>query len=582
MHFLLLLLLCAPLFAQPFPPDSVWTFQYDNGGDEFFYDAIEVEDGYLLCGESREWNTQAGVALLVKIDFTGQLVWERTYPEDGYVRFVRFDEYGTVLANSLSENGLSTGGFYSQIEFADGTLFDRVTVDSTHSASLSWGNTDADHSWGIRQFCFSYTAGSGQETLVWATRYGWSDPEYEEFNPGVSFVCTGSRARVYSDPFFYGYVRDFENGDSEAGFFKVNSETGVHALRIFGGDGNEHFNSHYEATWFPEPSVTLVGATSSFGNDGSDLWIVKLDSVGDSLWSRHYGGLSYEDGVEIVEATDEGFVIAGNFSSEDINFEQSDFWLLKVDDNGDSVWSVLAGGEESDHCEGMIETQGGFLLFGNSMSFTAPGWDACAMLLGYDPDLAVSPNQLNFGPTQVGDSTLRTLSLINTGSNLLTVSEVIGNAVYHPNFPQWAQIEVGDTFDVEVYFAPTANGNYIDTLEVRSDAISGTKYIRVLGAGIGGSAANETPLPLEFRLHSAYPNPFNNSTQFTLDLPHASRVTLSIFDIRGRLQTTLNNSELSAGSHTFAFDASNRAAGLYFLRATSAEFTTTQKLVLLK
>ena len=139
MHLLILLLLCAPLFAQPFPPDSVWTFHYDNGGDEFFYDAIEVEDGYLLCGESRAWNAQAGVALLVKIDFNGQLVWERTYPEDGYVRLVRFDEYGTVLANSLSENGLSTGGFYSQIEFADGSLFDRVTVDSAHSASLSSG-----------------------------------------------------------------------------------------------------------------------------------------------------------------------------------------------------------------------------------------------------------------------------------------------------------------------------------------------------------------------------------------------------------------------------------------------------------
>jgi hypothetical protein len=325
----------------------------------------------------------------------------------------------------------------------------------------------------------------------------------------------------------------------------------------------------------------FVGQTRSLTNGTPDLWVVK-DFNNILLWSHTYGGLSTEEGVEIVNSSGSGFIIAGNFSSEDINFEQSDFWLLKVDENGDSVWSVLAGGEESDHCEGMIETQAGYLLFGNSMSFTAPGWDGCAMFLGYVPDLAVSPSQLNFGPAQVGDSTLRTLSLINSGSNILTVSEVIGNAVYHPHFPQWAQIEVGDTFDVEIYFAPSANGNYIDTLEVRSDAISGTKYIRVLGAGIGGSAAHDTPLPLEFRLHSAYPNPFNNSTQFTLDLPHATRVTLSVFDIQGRLQSTLNNSELPAGSHLFTFDVLNHAAGLYFLRATSSEFTATKKLVLLK
>ena len=46
--------------AQSFPPDSVWTFGFDDGGDEYFYDAIEVSDGFLLCGEAREWNAMAG------------------------------------------------------------------------------------------------------------------------------------------------------------------------------------------------------------------------------------------------------------------------------------------------------------------------------------------------------------------------------------------------------------------------------------------------------------------------------------------------------------------------------------------
>lgn len=80
MHLLIfLIILTTSCLAQPFPPDSVWTFAFDDGGDEYFYDAIEVSDGYLLCGEAREWNAMAGEALLVKIDRNGELVWERRY-----------------------------------------------------------------------------------------------------------------------------------------------------------------------------------------------------------------------------------------------------------------------------------------------------------------------------------------------------------------------------------------------------------------------------------------------------------------------------------------------------------------------
>jgi len=88
--------------------------------------------------------------------------------------------------------------------------------------------------------------------------------------------------------------------------------------------------------------------------------------------------------------------------------------------------------------------------------------------------------------------------------------------------------------------------------------------------------------PESFVLHPAYPNPFNPSANFTLDVVRTQDIELQVFDITGRLVETLHSGRLNAGSHHFIWSPLTAASGMYFVRAHSTDLSQTIKLVLLK
>ena len=93
---------------------------------------------------------------------------------------------------------------------------------------------------------------------------------------------------------------------------------------------------------------------------------------------------------------------------------------------------------------------------------------------------------------------------------------------------------------------------------------------------------NNVALPTRFALHSAYPNPFNPSTQLRFDVPSASQVSLRIFDLTGREVTTLVDGRREPGVYRTTWNAGSLATGVYFARLDAGDFTQTQKLLLLK
>jgi hypothetical protein len=88
--------------------------------------------------------------------------------------------------------------------------------------------------------------------------------------------------------------------------------------------------------------------------------------------------------------------------------------------------------------------------------------------------------------------------------------------------------------------------------------------------------------PSQFVMQSAYPNPFNPTTTISFTLPEANRVTLSVYDISGKLVTTLVDGYREAGVQQVTFDGSNLASGIYFCRIQASNLTAMQKLVLMK
>jgi hypothetical protein len=86
-----------------------------------------------------------------------------------------------------------------------------------------------------------------------------------------------------------------------------------------------------------------------------------------------------------------------------------------------------------------------------------------------------------------------------------------------------------------------------------------------------------------FRLTSAYPNPFNPTTQFTLTLEQRQNVLIEVYNLLGRRVAQLHDGQLEAKErHTFTFEADNLPSGLYLIRTVGATFSNTQQVTLLK
>ena len=89
-------------------------------------------------------------------------------------------------------------------------------------------------------------------------------------------------------------------------------------------------------------------------------------------------------------------------------------------------------------------------------------------------------------------------------------------------------------------------------------------------------------VPENFTLSQNYPNPFNPSTQIKFSIPVASFVTLEVYSALGGKVRTLVNKGMSAGVHSFNFDASDLSSGMYFYRIKANDYVEIKKMLLIK
>jgi glucose/arabinose dehydrogenase len=102
------------------------------------------------------------------------------------------------------------------------------------------------------------------------------------------------------------------------------------------------------------------------------------------------------------------------------------------------------------------------------------------------------------------------------------------------------------------------------------------------GFANGVTSGNAEILPARIELMNAYPNPFNPETVLRFVLPEAAHVNLTVFDISGRQVATLVNGMQEAGVHQVAFQGSSLPSGVYIYRFQSGDFTTVNKMTLIK
>jgi len=89
-------------------------------------------------------------------------------------------------------------------------------------------------------------------------------------------------------------------------------------------------------------------------------------------------------------------------------------------------------------------------------------------------------------------------------------------------------------------------------------------------------------VPLDFTLNQNYPNPFNPSTIIQYSIPHASRVTLKVYDVLGRVVEVLVDEQKNAGTYAVEFEGKALSSGVYYYRLTTNSNADVKRMLLLK
>jgi hypothetical protein len=118
----------------------------------------------------------------------------------------------------------------------------------------------------------------------------------------------------------------------------------------------------------------IVGTTESFGAGEGDIYLIKTNLIGETLWTRSFGGTSYDYGGSARQTSDGGYIIAG--SKSDV-FPFLDLFLIKTNSDGDTLWTKSYNYGRS-LCNDIQQTSdGGYVIAGGLFS----GPDYCIPFL---------------------------------------------------------------------------------------------------------------------------------------------------------------------------------------------------------
>jgi hypothetical protein len=127
--------------------------------------------------------------------------------------------------------------------------------------------------------------------------------------------------------------------------------------------GNEVINSAQQTS---DGGYILAGERRNSTGGASDIYIIKTNTIGDTVWTKTYGGADSDEANAIMQTTDGGYISAGIYGSA-TSF-MSTAYLMKMDMNGDTVWMKIYGGLGAKEASSVVQTSdGGYILTGWSV-----------------------------------------------------------------------------------------------------------------------------------------------------------------------------------------------------------------------
>ncbi len=213
--------------------------------------------------------------------------------------------------------------------------------------------------------------------ILWEKSFGYGGAD-----SGISVTQTQDQGYIISGVLDVTASGGSGNTSRHAGgdywILKLNPVGDILWSRYFGGNFSDIPQGVIETA---SNQLIIVGTSDSVDTDIStnigsyDFWVIKLSNSGDLLWEKSYGGTEIDEARAIVASGDGNFIIAGDTRSSNANVSSNngaaDLWLIKIDTNGNLLWENTIGGTSFDVARALVKTtDNGFLLAGSSRSNT--------------------------------------------------------------------------------------------------------------------------------------------------------------------------------------------------------------------
>lgn len=470
-----------PVNAQA--PDTIWTAtfggtQWDRGNS-----VLETPNGdFVVAGFTWSFGGGGSDVFLVRTDDTGDSVSQITYG-------------GGSADKGRSIDFTSDGGF--------------IVVGETESFGAGWDD-----------FYLLRTNALGD--TLWTKTYGGG-----HFDEGWSVQETSDGGFIMT-----GMTRSFGAGSYDVYVIKTDSAGDTLWTRTIGGSA---WDAGYAVRETFNGDFIVVGETGSFGPGSYAVYLSRLNSTGDILWTRTYGGSSEDVGRDVQETSDGGFIITGFTWS--FGPDMRNVYIVRTDSIGDTLWTRTYGGNTTDVGNSVIETScGNYVIAGETDSFGA------------------------------GESDIYLLMLDANGDTL------------------WTATYGGPDEDSGFSVIQTDDGGFIVTGEYTSPGAGWPElYLLKLYACVG-IVEEESATVQHFQVSGGIPNPFMGNTLINYELPVTSTVSIDIYDLYGRRIRKIEEGQVDIGSHAAFWDGkdeygSETPDGIYFLVFQADGCSATRKLL---
>lgn len=256
-----------------------------------------------------------------------------------------------------------------------GRSYEYITdIITTNTGYVIGGTTYSDD--------FDITDGNNGTANMWVVKTDFNGTKLWDKTFGTDFVdFLGAIAPTADGGFLLGgsaTKKEFDvtediSGFSDAWILKINSAGTKLWDKTYGGSEGEGISAILPT---PDNGFLLGGQTTSNdldvtdgNNGGIDIWIIKINDAGVKQWDKTFGGSSEDRITSIIPASDGGYIVAGQTRSNDYDVTDGnngglDFWVIKIDDSGNEVWNKSLGSSGTDELFCIAPAHDGGYLLG--------------------------------------------------------------------------------------------------------------------------------------------------------------------------------------------------------------------------